>query len=71
MIPESLHIPKSLHTVTVIARVAADLRDSGRIGREFTDAVAAAIAILGYADASDTYGLADKARAVLAREMQS
>lgn len=64
-------IPKSLHTITVITRVAADLRDSGRIGRDYRDAVDAALAVLGYADADDAYGLADKARAILAREVRS
>lgn len=62
-------IPKSLHTVTVLVAVAREIRAY----RENTDsdAVTDALAILGYADSPDTYQLADKARAILAREVRS
>ena len=60
-------IPKSLHTVTVLVAVARELRQFFP-GIETTDAVARALRVLGYADTADTYGLAEKARAILAKE---
>ena len=63
-------LPKSLHTVTVLVNVArecmAHREYSDRPGDH--DAVADALAILGYTGAPDAYGLADKARAVLSKE---
>lgn len=63
-------IPKSLHTVTALANVARELRDMG-IRPRYRDYVADALAILGYSEDADAYGLADKARKVLARGERS
>jgi len=59
-------IPKSLHTVTVLVAVARAAYDEGLNAQE---AIADALAVLGYANTPDTYQLADKARKVLAREV--
>lgn len=59
-------IPKSLHTVTVIVAIARELAALGS-RPQYGDHVADAVAVLGYACTSDTYGLADKARKVLAK----
>lgn len=63
-------IPKSLHTVTVVVAIARELRDMG-IRHQYRDHVADALAILGYSEDADAYGLADKARKVLARGERS
>lgn len=64
------NLPKSLHTVTVLVNVARAVADlDGTMTCD--DALSAARAILGYADSPDTYGLADKARAVLNKECAS
>lgn len=63
-------IPKSLHTVTVIVAVARELAALGS-RPQYGDHVADAVAVLGYADAHDAYGLADKARKALAKAVQS
>lgn len=49
-------IPKSLHTVTVLVRVATHLRDHHVSN---ADAVAAALDLLGYTDTNqpDTHGV--------------
>lgn len=51
-----MNLPKSLHTVTVLVAVARELPYS-----EPRESVARALAVLGYNNASDTYGLAAKA----------
>ena len=63
-------IAKSLHTVSVLVNVAKHLQDT--VPGYGTDphfaaaaAVDGALRVLGYADASDPYGLAAKAVAVL------
>lgn len=50
-------IPKSLHTVTVLVRVARDIQK--REGLNNPDAIAAALDLLGYTDENipDTHGL--------------
>jgi len=66
------NIPKSLHTVTVIVAVARTMKGAPR--QNMADcalAVSYALDVLGYSDTPDTYGLADKAAAILAREVQS
>jgi hypothetical protein len=57
-------IPKSLHTVTVLARVAKFMRDF-----EPSDecAMSAALALLGYHGAKDTHGLAAAASKALGK----
>ena len=65
------NLPKSLHTVTVLVNVARELaRVATDSGRSFIpdgpDAVDVALIVLGYSDTPDAYGLADKARAILA-----
>jgi hypothetical protein len=57
------NLPKSLHTVTVLVNVARVLRAPTETAES---AVSRALIVLGYADTPDAYGLADKARAVLA-----
>lgn len=69
-------IPKSLHTVTVIAAIARTFATWPDVPADQLDsmirvAVHEALHVLGYADAPDAYGLADKARKVLAKEAQS
>jgi len=63
-------IPKSLHTVTVIVAVARVY-----MGAPFNQSAAVSIGVaveaLGYADTPDTYELASKARAILAKSVQS
>lgn len=59
-------IPKSLHTVTVLVAVARIYTDGGH---ERAHAVTLALHALDYTDSPDTYQLADKARAILAREV--
>jgi hypothetical protein len=61
-------LPKSLHTVTVLANVAEDLIATGRF-KAPRAAVKAVLGMLGYADTPDTYGLADKAVAVLEKRV--
>lgn len=63
-------LPKSLHTVTVIVAIARKLAALG-CRPQYGDYVADAVAVLGYVGAPDAYGLADRARKVLAREVQS
>lgn len=63
-------IPKSLHTVTVIVAIARELAALGS-RPQHGDHVADAVAVLGYVDAPDAYGLADKARKALAKAVQS
>lgn len=68
-------IPKSLHTVTVIAAIARtftwpDVPDD-QLDSMIRVAVHEALHVLGYADAPDAYGLADKACAILARKVRS
>ena len=69
-------LPKSLHTVTVIVNVARECdRTAIAVAANSTvrayDAVKNALLVLGYQSAEDTYGLADKARAQLARSFAS
>lgn len=59
------NLPKSLHTVTVLVAVARHLEAFGRVTGDGTDPVGDALAILGYSDTPDAYGLAAKARALL------
>ncbi len=56
-------LAKSLHTVSVLANLAAYMRDSAPLSATATSAdwVERAAAVLGYADAVDTYGLKAKA----------
>lgn len=53
-----MNLPKSLHTVTVLVAVATELRTDDMTARA---AIERALAVLGYNNASDTYGLAAKA----------
>jgi len=65
-------IPKSLHTVTVLVRIARTVKGAPiQNAADCALRVNYALNVLGYADAPDAYGLADKACAILAREMQS
>lgn len=54
------NLPKSLHTVTVLVRVATHLADIGQADSP-SDAVEAALDLLGYSETPDTYALADAA----------
>jgi hypothetical protein len=66
-------IPKSLHTVTVLVAVAR-LHLSLAMPTDplaITYAVNKALETLGYADAPDAHQLADKARKILAKAVQS
>lgn len=49
-------IAKSLHTVTVLVRVALDIQKRGPI--PIDDAMSLALNVLGLDDMPDTYGLA-------------
>lgn len=60
-------IPKSLHTVTVLVAVAR--LDMAARNSDAHSAVHEALHVLGYANSPDIYGLAAKARAILAREV--
>lgn len=67
-------IPKSLHTITALANVARNVLaqhpDAVRLiddpAKRADWAVGVALAILGYADADDTYNLRAKAAATIA-----
>jgi len=61
---KTLQLPKSLHTVTVLVNVA---RLYQSFGNALDASLEAALQALGYAGAADTYELAAKARAVLAK----
>jgi hypothetical protein len=63
-------LAKSLHTVSVIANVAKALATAqGYVNpADFHRFVREALEALGYADATDPYGLAAKAVAVLEKE---
>jgi hypothetical protein len=61
-------IPKSLHTVTVLVAVARIYMTQGM---DYNAATAAAERALGYGNSPDTYALADKARAILDKSVQS
>ncbi len=63
-------IPKSLHTLTVIVNVARVL-DLELVGACGGDSVTAALDVLGYTGAPDEHQLASKARAILAKSVQS
>lgn len=54
-------IPKSLHTVTVLQRVARVVSPDARTPEQFLAACHAAAAALGYADTPDVYGLIERA----------
>jgi hypothetical protein len=56
-------LPKSLHTVTVIAAVARRYMECERYPA--VNAIEKALEDLGYSDAGDPYGLAVKTLAVL------
>ena len=60
------NLPKSLHTVTVLVNVARAIAALNGRGREPAEYVDTALSVLGYAGTPDAYGLADKARAILA-----
>lgn len=65
-------IPKSLHTVTVLVRIARTVKGAPiQNAADCALRVNYALNVLGYADAPDAYGLADKACAILAREVRS
>lgn len=49
-------LAKSLHTVTVLVRVARDIQKRAPIADD--DAISLALALLGLSDMSDVYGLA-------------
>lgn len=52
-------LAKSLHTVTVLVRVAKDIQKRAPIAND--DAISLALALLGLADMPDAYGLAAQA----------
>ena len=56
-------IPKSLHTVSVLVRLADHLRSQNGIGtgKSTIQALDEAVAILGLSDAPDDYRLIDQA----------
>lgn len=65
-------IPKSLRTVTVLVAIARTFATWPDVPADQLDnmlrvAVNEALHVLGYADAPDAYGLADKARKALAQ----
>lgn len=62
-------LAKSLHTVTALVNVG---REALRyhVNGDVSSAIQNAARILGYADAADPYGLQDKARAILAAELE-
>lgn len=65
-------IPKSLHTITALAKLGAYLMRIDKAGTPWAPvtperAALAAAVILGYAGTDDTYGLIDKAAAVIAK----
>jgi hypothetical protein len=65
-------IPKSLHTVTVLRRLAEVLaRLSMPAETSPAEAVAEVLRVLGYADTPDTHELAAKAVEMLERERAS
>lgn len=49
-------MPKSLHTVTVLVRIASYIRQV-QPGESVKDCVRGAAIVLGYIDAPDAYGL--------------
>ena len=66
--PKSNDLPKSLHTITAIVRVARLIFDTAAKANDpitKAGAVEEAVAALGYATASDPHGLAAKALAQL------
>ena len=65
MSTKSKTLAKSLHTVTAIAAVARLIARTNPAHSTNEAAVAAALIVLGYADASDPYGLAARALASL------
>lgn len=58
MTDQSKPLPKSLHTVTAIVRVARYVQSRARPGASTKEAVEAAVYILGYTNVDDPYGLA-------------
>lgn len=59
-------LAKSLHTVSVLVSVAQALVGTGTLpDQSAVSSVAAALRVLGYADAADPHGLAAKAVAIL------
>jgi hypothetical protein len=60
-------IPKSLHTVTVLVNVARKLRTI-HCNLSPRSLISEAVAVLGYGDTPDVYGLATKAVAILEKE---
>jgi hypothetical protein len=69
-------IPKSLHTVTVLVKMAQhfcalNLQRFPEGDRNAAHYVTDVCNLLGYADTPDTYELANKARAILAKSVQS
>ena len=58
-------IPKSLHTVTVLVKLAGLFQRTQ--GYYPADALAAAVAFLGYADTPDAHGLAAAALKVMGK----
>ena len=66
--PKSNNLPKSLHTITAIVRVARHRLESGTMpSPTHENAVGEAVIILGYGNAADPDGLAVKAIAQLAK----
>jgi hypothetical protein len=65
--PKSNDLPKSLHTITAIARVARFIHAEGRHTKE--EAIRDAVEVLGYATAGDPHKLAEKALGTLTREL--
>lgn len=61
--PKSTNLPKSLHTITAIVRVARFIMAEGR--HTAAEAVGDAVNVLGYDNAADPDGLAAKALAQL------
>ena len=62
-------LPKSLHTVTVLANVAGELLNTKPGVGSARVAVKVALRVLGYEGTADPYGLADKAVAVLDKRL--
>jgi hypothetical protein len=58
-------IPKSLHTVTVLRRVASHIADTEELLPE--DCLQQALDVLGLSDLEDCYGLVQQAKAQIIR----
>jgi len=62
MTEETKPMPKSLHTITVLQRLAQLAKRQGFAGRDDPEGCMAwAVAFLGYGNAADPHGLAAKA----------